>query len=116
MVMIRKRILMPQNLTKKTIKKPQIIAKKAPKKPQKAKKGRKLKKKTEKARIFLGHSVQDCSKRTLVYMGIFFIEAVKKSPGIKILSLLITFFEKTSLQGATAENMIFFHAHCWTKK
>ena len=32
-VIIRKRILMPQNLTKKTIKKPQKIAKKAPKKP-----------------------------------------------------------------------------------
>ena len=76
---------------------PQKIAKKAPKKHKKApksQKDRKFKKKTEKARkspkkaqkkpkkarnfkiakkarIFLGHSVQDCSKRTLVYMGIF---------------------------------------------
>ena len=33
---IRKRILMPQNLTKKTIKMPQQIAKKAPKKAQKS--------------------------------------------------------------------------------
>ena len=38
----------------------------------------------------MGHSVQDSLKRTLVYRGIFFITAVKKSPGIKILSLLIT--------------------------
>ena len=90
-------------------KKPQKIAKKAPKKPKKAPKSQKkakIFKKTEKApkkpkkarnfkiakkaRIFLGHSVQDCSKRTLVYMGIFFIEAVKKSRGIKILSLVIS--------------------------
>ena len=44
------------------------------------------------------HSAQDFSKRTLVYMGIFFIEAIKKSPGIKNLSLLITFLSKTMLQ------------------
>ena len=31
----------------------------------------------------MGHSVQDCSKRTLVYMGIFFIEAVKKARALK---------------------------------
>ena len=59
-----------------------------PKKPKKAQKMPKIKKKNEKApkkpkkarnckiakkaRFFLGHSVQDCSKRTLVYMGIFF--------------------------------------------
>ena len=121
MVMIRKRFLMPQNLTKKRpLKSPKKLQKspkklqKKPqnsrKKPQKAKKGPKFKKKpkkpekvpkkpkkarnfkiAKKARIFLGHSVQDCSKRTLVYMGIFFIEAVKKSPGIKILSLLISY-------------------------
>ena len=48
MVMIRKRILMPQNLTKKDLKKAPKIAKKAPKKPQKAKKGPKFKKKTKK--------------------------------------------------------------------
>ena len=56
MVMIRKRILMPQNLTKKTIKKPQKIAKKgpnnckkSPKKAPKSQKRPKIKKKTEKA-------------------------------------------------------------------
>ena len=90
MVMIRKRILMPQNLTKKTIKKPQKIQKKpqkSTKKPQKTEKARKIPKK---ARIFLGHSLQDCSKRTLMYMGIFFIESVKKSTGIKILSLVMS--------------------------
>ena len=53
-------------------------------------KTKKLEKSLKKARIFLGHSAQDCSKRTLVCMGILFIEAVKKSPGIKILSLVIT--------------------------
>ena len=37
----------------------------------------------KKARIFVGHSVQDCSKRTLVYMGIFFTEPVKKSRALK---------------------------------
>ena len=31
----------------------------------------------------MGHSVQDCSKRTLVYMGIFFIETVKKARALK---------------------------------
>ena len=64
------------------------IAQKSPKNAQNLKK---KPKKPKKARIFLCHSVQDCSKRTLVYMGIFFIEEVKKSAGIKILSLVITF-------------------------
>ena len=92
--MTRERILMPQNLTKNTIKMPQQNCRKSPKKgqkkPQKAPKKSKKAQKAQKARIFLGHSVQDCSKQTLVYMGIFFIEAVKKSPGIKILSPMMT--------------------------
>ena len=50
----------------------------------------------------MGHSVQDCSKRTLVYMGIFFIETVKKSPGIKILSLVIK-LQKTIERNAIIE-------------
>ena len=86
--MTRERILMPQNLTKNTIKMPQKNCRKSPKKDQK--KPQKAPKKSKKARIFLGHSVQDCSKRTLVYMGIFFIEAIRKSLGIKILSLMMT--------------------------
>ena len=58
------------------------MAKKSSKKPEKAQKSRKKPKilkwpnKPKKARIFSGHSVQDCLKRTLVYMGIFFIEAI----------------------------------------
>ena len=46
----------------------------------------------KKVGIFLGHSVQDCSKRTLVYMGIFFYWSNTKSTGIKVLSLTITIF------------------------
>ena len=55
--------------------------------------------------FFLGHSVQDCSKRTLVYMGIFFIEAIKKSPGIKILSLII--FHKNSSNVELFDDLLF---------
>ena len=87
-----------QNLEKK--RKSPKKSEKAPKKPKKAqKKPKKARnfKIAKKARIFLGHSVQDCSKRTLVYMGIFFIEAVKKSPGIKILSLVISINNRKSI-------------------
>ena len=70
------------------------IAKKARKRPKILKKTKKAQnfkivKKTQnfkigkKARIFSGHSVQDCSKRALVYMGIFFIEAIKKAWALK---------------------------------
>ena len=66
-----------QNLKKKT--------EKAGKTRKKLKKAQNFKvaKKAQKARIFLGHSVQDCSKRTLLYMGIFFIEAIKKARALK---------------------------------
>ena len=37
-------------------------------------------------------------------MGIFFIEAVKKSPGIKILSLLITNYQKIVISGVEIRN------------
>ena len=103
MVMIRKRILMPKNLTKKTIKKPQ----KSLKKPQKAKKRPKIFKKPKKARNFkIAKKAQKSPKKPEFFWviqfrivqnelwctwGFFFIEAVKKSPGIKILSLLITY-------------------------
>ena len=71
--------------------------KKNRKKPEKAEKNSKKAGKAQNFKIgkkaqifFFGHLVQDCSKQTLVYMSIFFIEAIKK-PGIKILSLLITY-------------------------
>ena len=72
------------------------IKKKNRKSTEKSKKARKkpkilkLPKMPKKALFFLGHSVQDCLKRTLVYMGTFFIEAIKKSQGIKILSLVLS--------------------------
>ena len=60
-------------IVKKVRKMPKIKKKlKSPKKSEKAQNFKIVKK----ARIFLGHSVQDCSKRTLVYMGIFLIEAI----------------------------------------
>ena len=58
-------------IAKKSQKKAQNLKKteKAPKKPKKDQNFKIAKK----ARVFLGHSVQNCSKRTLVYMGIFFL-------------------------------------------
>ena len=81
MVMIRKRILMPQNLKKKT--------EKAPKKPKKAR-NFKIAKKAQKSPNFFGSFRSGLFKTNFGVQGFFFIAAVKKSPGIKILSLLIS--------------------------
>ena len=67
--------------------------KKGPKFKKKTKKPEKASKKPKKARHFkIAKKAQKSPKKPeffWVYMGIFFIEAVKKSPGIKILSLVI---------------------------
>ena len=59
------------------------IAKKAKKRPEKALKKPKKAQNYKRARIFLGHLVQDSSKQTLVKMGIFLIEAIKKTRALK---------------------------------
>ena len=71
-------------MAKKSLKNAQNLKKKT-KKTRKLKKSQNFKI-AKKARIFEGHSVQDCSKRTLVYMGIFFIEAIKKGRALKSFS------------------------------
>ena len=74
-------------MAKKSLKNAQNFKKKqkSPKKTRKPKKSQNFKI-AKKARIFVGHSVQDCSKRTLVYMSIFFIEAIKKGRALKSFS------------------------------